>query len=84
MRLADALAAGHRPGPSTAGPDDLAMLPYTSGTTGLPKGCIHPHRTLMANACSGAWSGSGPETVALGVVPMFHITGMVGSVLGTV
>jgi fatty-acyl-CoA synthase len=84
VRWRDAVAAGHRPGPTLAGADDMAMLPYTSGTTGLPKGCIHTHRTLMSNACSGQWSGSGPETTALAVVPMFHITGMVGSVLGAV
>ncbi len=35
-------------------PDDLALLPYTSGTTGLPKGCMHTHRTLMHNAVSAA------------------------------
>jgi fatty-acyl-CoA synthase len=46
-RWADALAAGHAPGPHTARSDDLALLPYTSGTTGLPKGCMHTHRTLM-------------------------------------
>lgn len=72
-----ALDAGHVPGPHRAGPDDLAILPYTSGTTGLPKGCMHTHRTLMANvAGAGVWSNSGAETVGLGVVPMFHITGM--------
>ncbi|MFP8833369.1 long-chain fatty acid--CoA ligase [Hydrogenophaga sp. XSHU_21] len=60
------------------GPDDLAVLPYTSGTTGLPKGCMHPHRSLMHNAvASGLWGTSTPETVALVVVPLFHITGMV-------
>jgi fatty-acyl-CoA synthase len=59
------------------GPDDLAVLPYTSGTTGLPKGCMHPHRTIMHNAvASGLWSNSTPENVGLLVVPMFHITGM--------
>ena len=85
VRWADALAAGHRPGPHTAGPDDLALLPYTSGTTGLPKGCMHTHRTLMHNAVGGQWSyGGGPEPVVLGVVPMFHITGMLYSVLGSV
>ena len=61
-----------------AGPDDLAVLPYTSGTTGLPKGCMHTHGTLMHNAmASGLWGGGTPENVTLCVVPMFHITGMV-------
>jgi len=81
-RWTDALGAGHLPGAHTAGPDDLALLPYTSGTTGLPKGCMHTHATLMHNAVAGQWSHSGPETVALGVVPMFHITGMMVCALG--
>ena len=60
------------------GPDDLAVLPYTSGTTGLPKGCMHPHRSLMHNAmASSVWGNATPEVVTLLVVPMFHITGMV-------
>lgn len=84
VRWPEALAAGHVPADSSAQADDLAMLPYTSGTTGMPKGCLHTHRTLMSNAVSGQWMFTSPETVALGVVPMFHITGMVGSVLGTV
>ena len=83
-RWTDALAAGHVPGPHRAQPDDMALLPYTSGTTGLPKGCIHTHRTLMHNAVGGQWGHSGPESVGLGVVPMFHITGMIYSVLGAV
>ena len=84
-RWADALAAGHRPGPHTAGPDDLALLPYTSGTTGLPKGCMHTHRTLMHNVMASAiWGFSTPEAVSLGVVPMFHITGFIFGCLGTV
>jgi fatty-acyl-CoA synthase len=60
------------------GPEDLAVLPYTSGTTGHPKGCMHPHRTLMHNAmASSVWANATPEAVTLLVVPMFHITGMV-------
>ena len=82
VRWVDALAANHRPGPHTAGPDDLALLPYTSGTTGLPKGCMHTHRTLMSNTVCGQWGYASPESVSLGVVPMFHITGMLYSVLG--
>ena len=65
-------------GPVTATPDDLAVLPYTSGTTGLPKGCMHTHGTIMHNAmASGIWAAGTPENKTLCVVPMFHITGMV-------
>lgn len=64
-------------GPHTAGPEDLAVLPYTSGTTGLPKGCMHPHRSIMHNAIASAlWAGGTHENIGLLVVPMFHITGM--------
>ena len=57
---------------------DMAVLPYTSGTTGLPKGCIHLHQSLMHNAMASAfWSMGTPDNVSLCVVPMFHITGMV-------
>jgi fatty-acyl-CoA synthase len=81
----EALAAGHAPGPHTAQPDDLAVLPYTSGTTGLPKGCMHTHRTLMSNVVGGGqWGFAGPESVSLAVVPMFHITGFMYGVLGNV
>ncbi|MDE1950050.1 MAG: AMP-binding protein, partial [Burkholderiales bacterium] len=84
-RWADALGAGLRPGPHEAGPDDLALLPYTSGTTGQPKGCMHSHRTLMANAVgAGLWGQASAESVSLGVVPMFHITGMMYGVLASV
>ncbi len=62
----------------TVGPDDLALLPYTSGTTGLPKGCMHKHSSIMHNAiASGLWANGSPEGVVLMVVPMFHITGIV-------
>ena len=73
----DAMAAKQRADAPTAGPDDLAVLPYTSGTTGLPKGCMHTHRTIMHNIVSGSlWGDGSPESVSLAVVPMFHITGM--------
>jgi len=66
--------------PTAVGPDDMAVLPYTSGTTGLPKGCIHPHSTLMHNAvASGLWNAAASDTVTLMVLPMFHVTGMISS-----
>ena len=82
---AEALACGTPPGPTLAKPDDLALLPYTSGTTGMPKGCMHSHRTLMPNAVGGGlWSAASAESMSLGVVPMFHITGMLYGVLAPV
>jgi len=62
----------------TATPHDMAVLPYTSGATGLPKGCMHTHASLMHNAVGSClWGNSTFENVVLSVVPMFHITGMV-------
>jgi fatty-acyl-CoA synthase len=76
----DMLARGLQPGPMTAGPDDLAVMPYTSGTTGHPKGCMHTHRSVMYNAVAGmAWVGTLPDSVLLSVLPFFHVTGMQGS-----
>lgn len=70
-------APRHTASASLAGADDLAILPYTSGTTGLPKGCMHTHRTIMHNVVAGEiWGDGTSETVSLAVVPMFHITGM--------
>ncbi|MDR3452856.1 MAG: long-chain fatty acid--CoA ligase [Rhodoferax sp.] len=74
----DALAATGEPPRHAAGPTDLAILPYTSGTTGLPKGCMHTHASIMHNTVASCLWGTGtPENVTLAVVPMFHITGMV-------
>jgi fatty-acyl-CoA synthase len=74
----DALQAARAPGPHQAGPSDLAVMPYTSGTTGKPKGCVHLHRSAMASAVSSiAWSiASVPDQVTLAVLPFFHVTGM--------
>ena len=75
-----ALAAGDVPSAHTAGPDDLAVLPYTSGTTGLPKGTMLSHANLLCTSTGGcAWIQSSSEMVALGVLPLFHVTGMQGN-----
>jgi len=85
LRWLDILGLGLRPGPHTAKADDLALLPYTSGTTGLPKGCMHTHRTLMSNAVGGGlWGNASADSISLAVVPMFHITGMMYGVVGNV
>lgn len=76
----DALNSGHQPGEHTAGPDDLAVIPYSSGTTGQPKGCMHVHRGPMATAVQRAfWNLSTSDSVQLCTLPFFHVTGMTGS-----
>jgi long-chain acyl-CoA synthetase len=59
--------------------DDVALLQYTSGTTGSPKGAVLTHRSLRSNAEQGrAWvqgAVEGEETV-YGVLPFFHAYGL--------
>jgi acyl-CoA synthetase (AMP-forming)/AMP-acid ligase II len=61
--------------------EDLAVLPYSSGTTGMPKGVMLTHYHLVMNMCQclGMESFEGVEEsdVVLGVLPFFHIYGMV-------
>ena len=74
---ADVQAAACRPAPAQAMPDDLCLLPYTSGTTGRPKGCRHTHRTVMASLTgSRTWRALPSGLVALAVAPMFHLLGL--------
>ena len=71
------------PGPHTVGPDDLCVMPYTSGTTGQPKGCMHTHRSVMSTLVGGVqWFGRTQDAVYLSVLPFFHVTGMAGSMNG--
>ena len=77
MILTDAARINRR----VAGPalDDIAVLQYTSGTTGSPKGAILTHANLRANAMQGeAWvPGLRPgKEVFYGVLPMFHAYGL--------
>jgi fatty-acyl-CoA synthase len=79
----DVLASELSPGPLTAGTDDLCVMPYTSGTTGEPKGCMHTHGTTMHTlVASMRWFATPPEMTLLAVAPFFHVTGMQGSMNG--
>ena len=58
-------------------PDDVVALPYSSGTTGLPKGVMLTHRNLVANMLQArAVLDLGDDDVVIGVLPFFHIYGM--------
>jgi fatty-acyl-CoA synthase len=79
----DLLSCGLKPGPVTARPDDLCVMPYTSGTTGHPKGCMHTHRSTMSTLVGGVqWFARTQDAVYLSVLPFFHVTGMAGSMNG--
>jgi long-chain acyl-CoA synthetase len=62
------------------GPDDLAAIFYTSGTTGFPKGAMTSHANFLANSenairCIGVDRAEGPSLATLVNVPLFHVTG---------
>jgi long-chain acyl-CoA synthetase len=76
-------AGAHR---SRRGGEDLAVLLYTSGTSGRPKGAMLPHRALLANLEQTARISppvAGPDDVVLLVLPLFHVYGL-NAALGTV
>jgi 4-coumarate--CoA ligase len=57
--------------------EHVVVLPYSSGTTGRPKGVMLTHRNLVANVQqSGAVAGITPDDVAVAFLPFFHIYGM--------
>jgi long-chain acyl-CoA synthetase len=64
--------------PFTPGPDDAALLSYTSGTSGVPKGATNTHGNIAFNAeGTKLWNRFPDGAVIFGMAPLFHITGMV-------
>jgi fatty-acyl-CoA synthase len=76
----EAVGSALSPRPAAARPGDLAVLNYTSGSSGEPKGCRHTHQSLLhSTAGLSLWHGHTPETVFLGAAPMYQIAGLVNS-----
>jgi fatty-acyl-CoA synthase len=75
--FAQALALQLQDGGDLGTSDGLCVLPYTSGTTGHPKGCVHTHATVLAsNLASQVWRNLNVDSVFLCVAPLFHMLGM--------
>lgn len=84
-RWDDLMAQAHAPQDVPCTGADLALLPYTSGTTGAAKGCMHTHATLMHNVLAAApWLDMRAGDAVLVAVPMFHITGLVIGMLAAI
>ena len=85
VRFSDALSQGRRKSytPPKIGPDDIAVLQYTGGTTGVSKGAVLLHRNLVANLLQAeAWYQpalkkipAGEQIVTVCALPLYHIFG---------
>ncbi|WYB30241.1 acyl-CoA synthetase [Streptomyces sp. SM1P] len=83
---ADSEAYGSGPGVhdrGATGPEDPALIVYTSGTTGPPKGAVLPRRAVAASldALEDAWGWTGDD-VLVHALPLFHVHGLILGVLG--
>ena len=76
----DAIAAPRIARPVTARDDDLCVMPYTSGTTGKPKACMHTQRSTQFTAVAQAlWYGFDDDSVVTAFMPLFHVAAMQAS-----
>jgi 1-acyl-sn-glycerol-3-phosphate acyltransferase len=67
-------------GPADSEPDDLALIQYTSGSTGEPKGVPLTHGNLLANVRAiGEATHMGPSDVGVSWLPLYHDMGLIGA-----
>ncbi|WP_128381404.1 acyl-CoA synthetase [Streptomyces cavernae] len=69
--------------PADLGPDSPALVVYTSGTTGPPKGAVIPRRAIATtlDALADAWQWTGDDVLVHGL-PLFHVHGLILGILG--
>jgi acyl-CoA synthetase (AMP-forming)/AMP-acid ligase II len=77
LRSLESIAIDGEPPQVRIDPADVVVLPYSSGTTGLPKGVMLTHRNIVANLAQLAAIEHADLTALVGVLPFFHIYGMV-------
>jgi malonyl-CoA/methylmalonyl-CoA synthetase len=87
MRIDDLARAAEHPGPfvvTTRQLGDDALIVYTSGTTGKPKGAAHTHGSLLAGVSSllTAWGWTAGDRLLL-CLPLFHVHGLCAGLFGT-
>jgi fatty-acyl-CoA synthase len=81
--VADLALPGERPPPVDAAADDAALIQYTSGSTGNPKGVLLSHANLLANIRAiGAAIHIEATDVAVSWLPLYHDMGLIGCWLG--
>jgi crotonobetaine/carnitine-CoA ligase len=70
------------PPPTGPQPSDLSLILYTSGTTGLPKGCMLPH-SYVCNVTRVSSPNRDPGDTVLSVLPFFHLNGLTNGFLNS-
>ena len=76
LHFPDLMAHGQRPTPVPVAPDEIAVLQYTGGTTGVPKAAMLSHANIVANTDAmlvHVGGESAEQDRVLGVLPLFHV-----------